>query len=452
MFRRNLRIPLAENKYSVFFPNIEVRDEMNDDSMNAMLRFLLHERAEGKKIKVFIKQQRDFDRARTLLDEDTFYLEGSFTKPGESGTEEFERYVASIDERLTQSGYERYDFLREFARRNINLYAYVDVEHRRSIMLIQNMDIRTYHVAMVMLPKLLPWFFQEHPLTDAEKDLLNSILKDENADVRLEETFQKFFEEYHFSDRLFREQLLRVEKEARECKLEAMRNTVRRIRHDLKTFQDTINDLLKELYIKEEEYESFRMYPEKSADDLVDYITKNKAVEIIDVEGTILKVKTKALFNWYDSDQLERALSHSDSLWYTCSRIDRDETEALLTAIFLQEKYHIRAYAKFEIDMHGGLYAMDATSVSENRIPNTHLGYYNCMGGYNSKINRAMEERDFIEVLELCISSTSSLNMSDTTVCSKFIELLTDEYYDLPILEDDEGNLVSPCCVVKECE
>ena len=98
----------------------------------------------------------------------------------------------------------------------------------------------------------------------------------------------------------------------------------------------------------------------------------------------------------------------------------------LMTAIFVDEepKLRIKICAAYRFDLNGNVMGRRGYSYPaefKNCMPNPHIHYHSCMGGYLTAVNRLLQSREYIGALEQSVASCRSLNWGDSTVMCEFL-------------------------------
>ena len=88
----------------------------------------------------------------------------------------------------------------------------------------------------------------------------------------------------------------------------------------------------------------------------------------------------------------------------------------------------------------------------EDRIPQPHIDDYQCFRGYSGILNDLARSRDYIGIMSTLLSSSSSINWTDSTVVSKLMNRLFRSNKNVKCLEDKDGNHYTVDEVVKILE
>ena len=88
----------------------------------------------------------------------------------------------------------------------------------------------------------------------------------------------------------------------------------------------------------------------------------------------------------------------------------------LCDAIFLKESVRVRMKARFILDFNNYEYNIDRhySENVANCVANPHFTYYICFGNNGRPLRKALENRDYVMAVSLCINCAGNLNMSET--------------------------------------
>ena len=131
-----------------------------------------------------------------------------------------------------------------------------------------------------------------------------------------------------------------------------------------------------------------------------------------------------------------------------------EEMRDLLIQIFKQRKYRIRVYGGFELSFNLNNESLHNVSfirhVIDNYAPSPHGQLFNCVGTFRRQWEEAIKAGDIYMAVSYTIAFTQNLNWADFTVTRTMINLLSSEWWNEKILEDENGGLFTPCQLITE--
>lgn len=332
----------------------------------------------------------------------------------------------------------------------------VDEARRVAWVFAEGLNTAKWHLVQSLLPRLLPWYFRDHPLSKAELDLLLSLTR------RTPDAYQVAVEElskqYDIRSLRIRDGLAGFEARFEKQELENLSQEIAQRDADLEALRNRFAQRLRErenLVIRESGLrEKIRRAQEPGASELMDYFLCNQSLHFLSVDGTKLRFVVSGYLDNYDPDAFESIADNPDSYFYYKGsdhydnpEMTHERTEKLLRAIFQDGRIKVHTCAAFDLDA-GSFHVSALRNFSyppefSGCLPNPHLHYHSCLGSNELEILDALRRRDYILAVEACVAAARNMNFTDSTVGEELMESLHSEHAGL-WLELPDGTRVTP--------
>lgn len=366
-----------------------------------------------------------------------------------NGDEQADNFAADFIRKKMEKyipGFQEVEDLRAFCKTNkIEASFHLNDDRKSCLILVNKLDVKKWHFIQSLLPRIMPWFFAEKPLTAIEFSLLKSLTKrrPEEYERAIEDIAKKFdFREAKIRKQLNGFETRFVERELQEVrdKNEGLRRAIRDLDYTFENYYRELEDgVVKELGL----IEKIRQVGDNS--EIMEYFVCNKTLNLESVNGTdITFVVSTHLASW-DPDIFEIVIGNKNSFFYRdyihheryTDNFSDEQIEKLMVAIFGEEVLKLRVYAAYKIRCAtGGYEAIRHFAYPEylkDHTPNQHIWYYACLGGNETYIRGAMMKHDYIGAIDYCIASATNFNMSEANTGTFFME---------KILADDAGRFI----------
>ena len=164
-------------------------------------------------------------------------------------------------------------------------------------------------------------------------------------------------------------------------------------------------------------------------EELVDYLSSNKDVHNLHVNGTVLSFTIATLLNNYNENAwaVFKDRGHIYDGNYKTNNIrdvfnDKKNRKLLLDNLFSESpEFAIKIAGNYQIDLQGCSVYVDKTfdyetadPIFKSYLPNPHIKLFACLGGYDTRIPQALENRNYIGAVELCCASAGSVDLDET--------------------------------------
>ena len=298
-----------------------------------------------------------------------------------------------------------------------------------------------HHIIPLFLTKLFPELFDNHPLSDSERNVLLALFHNNTADAFIE-ALTRLKEEFNITDQGIEEELRGLNKRLKMQRVENLKmqldDTLQRMNNvweDYLTYQEKYMNVNRDM-------EAARLAAEdnKTENDLVEYLKHNHdriVIDDISEEGNI-SFWTKTTLMHYDQDEYEMCV-RNDNYW--CVRAfntaipreyrDTQPYEALRFAydrIFGEDpKYAINILGYYSMDIIRGRvtsrsnFSADCPETERNYLPNPHLYHFHCLGDHARYIAEYLRNNDPIGAFEQCLTSTASVHFAENVTVQRLI-------------------------------
>lgn len=326
--------------------------------------------------------------------------------------------------------------LGEFSSKLGKMLFYINREAKSSVVFVEKLDFRIWHFLQSLTSRLLPWFFEDKPLNDKERELLKSLTKPEADDyLRLIEEFAK---EYDFRNKRLERLLTGFEKKSKEYRLSDVEAALQNIEVDIQENINYYRSLLKsrEQKIIEQQGLMAQIKSVNQESEVLDYFKTNKNIDLVDVYQDSISFVVSCYLENFDCDMYERYSSNFESYMYdkyeytvTNPAFDSFEVKKrFLDAIFSDEPLlRVKICAYYNVGLEGwvsterGFYF---PTKYDDHIPNPHLQQHACLGNQKPLIEEALRGGDMVGAIEQCICSARSINIGEGVTVKYLLQQL----------------------------
>lgn len=419
----------------------------NDYTFLSTLRALLYSRVpEGQTASVmfydFTYSQNAFDRLTS--EEWITRIRGNYTDTYGTITviniscdksETDDRFLHLIEQRFCSDGkWVRLSPVTDFFRRNFEVMCFVNPEIRASVFFVKRMTRKILHQLQVASLTALPWYFNPKNgdrLTDEERELLES-LQEKNHNHYLE-CLRKIASHLNFEEEFLRKSFRDIETSYERNRLVELTDNIEDMMRRIRAYEEEIGNVMREISRKNMEVLGLQTKINSTGDDspMLDFFLNNRNIRLDKVRGTKILYHINTYLSSWDESSAENLIGNVNSVLYQyCRHIPKEIAKKVAKALFLDDVVRLRFCAAYQIDTAGDVRGMDGYSFNEDeydRMPNPHIQYYACTGGYRASFNEALRNRDFIGVISQTMASASNINLADGVVMSRFFESLWNE-------------------------
>lgn len=334
---------------------------------------------------------------------------------------------------------------------------------RSTVVLVSKFDLRWWHLLQSVVPRLLPWYFNDTPLTEVESSLLKSLTLSDSTNYK--KIITQISEQMDLRTEMIRETLKPITGKFYDCKLQRLqllqeqeRDRIKDLEHSLQMSYERLTSLaIEELGVREH-----RQQNDTTDTEIVEYFIHNKSLTITKTNSESFYFVVSTTLNSWDPDMCDRLISNVgvsclyrdtrfDSGYASDGELSEYDKQRLLSEIFVRETIKIRVCAQFHLDY--GANSITCGSISgelidyETRVPNPHINYYSCLGNNAAAINKAVSSSDYVSAVALCCAAASNINLAESSTVSRLMSAVYDPnktYLELP-----DGSIVNAIDAVK---
>lgn len=427
------------------FPHITAESYKDDYSLVATMRALLGTRTTDT-VKALRTQVYLEDASLMKLPED---FHGILLAELVMDADNVDRYLAGIAKDVEENApdFHVVKDLGKFATEKAELPSLfcVSEEKKQTIIYVYNLDVPKYHFLQSFITRLLPWYFEEHPLVRkgegvVDQEAYKVILA---CSGRNPEEYEKaivaLYDRYEFRDAIIRIKLDGFEEQFHRAQLEGVKRDRERIMTQIKNLESQFRDYYQSLDdITTREAGLIQKIASGEAGDstIRDYFLANKYLHLEYVSGNQVTFTVATIVSNFNPEVFESTVQNEHAFWYRSeagNRYNRDisdeQIELLIRALFEKEICKLKICASFTLDFATGGYQANPHHEYGpefvDYMPNMHIQEYACLGsGHSSQLREAMLHRDYIGALNTCMASAANISMEELPTGEKHMKYL----------------------------
>ena len=447
MFRNTIaETPFTNNIADECFPNITGESYRGDTTFVASLRALVAPRIpEGESIQLMYTSsdydassiQRGYKRTTNCVYEDEYHSDGDIVIHSFDNNEENNKAWLDKMKDCFVKAYPEFilvEKLEIFFSQTFYTLCFINPEHRRVVIFCDALEPKLMHYLQLSIPIILPWYFGEGKEIDkwgAEYELLYSF-KEKTPDRYLE-LMAKLAEPYDFRAAKIKTLLRDFETRYERAERENIRIQINSIINDIDSYNRAIGDLLRRKRDKEIRLMGLdtKIGEDGEQSEIMDFFLCNKNISLDSVsDNGDMYFTVKGYLENFEDEAAERYISNDTSYIYrpngrVCNNyIEHDDMKLLMTALFVDQTLRMRVCSKYRFNINGnvtGLAQADYPPEYNTYMPNPHIDYYHCLGGYQKLINEMLADNNYIGAITQCIASCQSINFHDSPVMENFM-------------------------------
>lgn len=457
MFNKNLgTCPLTDESSNHFFTNIIGYGEWHfkrDYTLLALTRALLFKRLKPEDGNFAVKIRNANYSTRTLSQNEPATIFNAMVDDNSlprsitlcyvsSDPESSARLFEMLDDKqrgfaATYKYREEADLRQYVSQKHINARFYFDDTTRSVVIVVDQMELRSYHFLIALMPRYIKWYLEEQPLDAEELQLCKSLT--DRYPLRYEKMIAEFCSRIDFRSHRIKRLVGNFEKSSRQSQF---RDAERRVNDANRRVQDNLDQymaLIRQLDDEKIRFEGIKQMINSASDssELIEYFIRNKYINPTAANDRNLDVIIHSYLDVFDPEQARRMIGRENSVMLAGYGISDNNSvfrnlenrKKFLKALFSDEPlFKIRTCAHFRLDLRGEVTPSRGYHypVEEYRdmIPNPHLDRYECLGQNRDMMRKRLLAGDTVGCLMQCVASTKCLNMSDTTVVQYFMDKL----------------------------
>lgn len=344
-----------------------------------------------------------------------------FVEDFRSGIKDDDRYAKSWVEIPKVNAF----FIKAF-----EVHCFINAEARNVLLITHELDVKKMHYLQCAIPAFMPWYFpKDNGISDEEMQLIKSLADTDPAKYIgiIESTAQK----KGLKEKRLRDLLSGIEMSVELERREQLKCRIQEVIRSLDDIDYRISELLKQ----KTEYETDLLGVETklaNSDDnneILEYFMCNKKLALKNRYGQNITFVANDYLTYFDEEAAERVINNKRSFVYTRDRgvVSKKDMEFLMRAIFLDQVLRVRFCAAYDLNISGTIRPIQGYSFgtdSQKFTPNPHINTYTCLGDYKRHILDRLRDHDYIGAIEQCVASCKSLNLLDSCVMERFMDVL----------------------------
>lgn len=274
-----------------------------------------------------------------------------------------------------------------------------------------------------LLPAMAPWVFRDQPLTEEEKELLRLCATNHTeADRYIHEwrtthqqtlrtiarqrqmtTFIEALSERRVAD-------LRDQESYLLSRLAGLAEDYNKVNHDYQQIVATIRGTL-------------AGYEDEDLTGFVNLVSSHPDIELDSIRGTELRLTLAGWADNFSEGKLTDLLGYNSEL-FSGIPVAPDVAKQCYQELFFGTRFKVKLFGAFSFDFGGGgvnLYRNSGSEAFPGAIPNPHIYYFACAGGFAALHREAMRKGDYMEALEIAFSEVRNINFGDYSPVCRFV-------------------------------
>lgn len=338
-----------------------------------------------------------------------------------------------------------------FKQRKTTVVCFVNYAMRASIVFMGGTDLRVYHMIQAAIPKYVPWLFGEgNKLTPDDLELAECLFNSKEPYAYIDQ-LSKMASKYDMRQARVKKLLLGFEKRVDEAARDRTKDEIESCSSRIDSLRRSIAESIQEknnLKVRLLGLET-KIAQNGESSDIMNYFLCNNRLVIEKVEGAQMTFGVRDYVMFYDEDCAQRIIDNKNSYIYTCQKgnISSKDMAGLIKEIFINQTVKLRFCAAYKMDICRTIeavnnYPFGGRPEYDGYMPNPHIQKFRCLGGNIEKLDRCMEDGNYIGAIEQCISSCRSFNFGDGAVLQTFMNMLYDNVD--KCIELPDGEVVTP--------
>lgn len=339
----------------------------------------------------------------------------------------------NIEQELKDLGFEIKENIGAFikTKADIKCIAAYRKEDNKATIIIKSRDVRLYHMLMSFMSLLYPSLFENKPLTEDDYDLIKALSKTDK------DTFVKKVQDIvrPYTMEFRRMMLYNLMKAMHQVKIDQAFKDVESNRANVRSREEAYSNAIAQLKNAIVFYEGIKATEsfDEPEEGLVEYLSTQNQIHNLHINGNKLSFSVATLLNNYNSDAWETFSNRgyifdgeyardNDRVTLLDAFKKKENRKLLLNNIFNESpEFAVKMAGNYELDLYSchittqrGYNYIEADPIFKSYMPNPHLKLYNCLGGYEDRVSRALRQRNYIAAVELCIASAGSVALEET--------------------------------------
>lgn len=342
------------------------------------------------------------------------------------------------------------DFL---GSQKIKIKCFTNEKGNGGLIAICGESLRLRHLAQFFIPRIIPAYFENAPITEKEKNLLFSV-KEKTQDKYME-AIQAIADELDLEAVFIKSSLHNFSRSRFETRLQYLKNEIEDINSSIESYRDSIRGLItnRQHMIDESNSIDLKINSNDATgdDDLIRFFLSNRnVIDVLGVDGGCVSFMVRTILQSWNEDEMYRVITNGQALRVPVNNSfwSQERVAKFVKAVFLPNpKLKIRMIGYYTLDTNYNEVTtqrgFDRNGKYADYARNPHLYKHGCLGDHEMYINEAMEAGEMETAIMQCVESAKSVNPSEMDVTFRpFLKSVFEDGNKIILLPD--GTNVTP--------
>lgn len=309
--------------------------------------------------------------------------------------------------------------------RRINAHIVINESRRQSIVLVDGLNIISFHTMGVFVSRLLPWYFKDKPLTEEETSFVKTMIASDGEGFKrmcnelTEQRFDLRSAMIHMALDGYRERYINTMRDS-------LKGEINYLEEQIESHYNRIRENRRAIMEKSIRFNGLSVVGE-DVEDLTSFLIDTESIDIKSVSNDgELRIGVATTLSNFDRDDAENVVTNPDAYIYArTGSYSTEDAMALLKEIFVEETYVIKMYAEFALNLIQR-YAQSIRGFNPKGgyMPNKHMQLHACLGNNGEMIRQAFDSGNDIGVVNAIIASVANINVSEAASNEAFFNEL----------------------------
>lgn len=334
--------------------------------------------------------------------------------------------VRALPEKEYPEGFEHLRDIETFlSDRRINAHIVINESRRQSFVLVEGLNIISFHTMGVFVSRLLPWFFKDNPLTEEETSFVKTMIASDGEEFKrmcnelTEQRFDLRSAMIHMALDGYRERYINTMRDS-------LKGEINYLEEQIESHYNRIRENRRAIMEKSIRFNGLSVVGE-DVEDLTQFLIDTESIDVKSVSNDgELRIGVATTLSNFDRDDAENVVTNSDAYIYArTGSYSTEDAMALLKEIFVEETYVIKMYAEFALNLIQR-YAQSIRGFNPKGgyMPNKHMQLHACLGNNGEMIRQAFDAGNDIGVINAIIASVANINVSEVASNEAFFSEL----------------------------
>lgn len=309
---------------------------------------------------------------------------------------------------------------------------YVNEAEQKSIVAVSAVGTMiAWHAIQSAFPTYVPWLFRQE-LTEEEVRMLLALADPKKSTKDYTNAVEKLSAGIDLQLETKRYYLKEFERLASTRLIDVLERGLTDCIREIQGYVEKLSDLYNKKADYDTELFALKNVPTDDRHELMDYFLQNQKLYLEDCcDGTLHYVVGGYCDNW-NPDNFELCFDNKDSVIFTTFRETRSEAvesesdfETLLAGLFVTEKIKLKMVSAWELGYGSGISAVRKATYPprfKDYLPNPHLNYYACTGGFRADLEKATGECNYVMAVDITSYENGNINWMDSFVVPLFVK------------------------------